>query len=70
MLDPMPTIPVSTETPCQLPNLSHDHSWLTESRHRVSDGLILYVRCSGCGSRRVDLQTAAQLVPAGISTVV
>ena len=68
MLDSMPTSPVSTAS--QLPIRSHEHSWLTESRHRVSDGVIMYVRCSQCMARRVDLKPPAQLVPVGISTLV
>ncbi|WP_068155013.1 hypothetical protein [Rhodococcus phenolicus] len=34
---------------------SHEHSWEVESRHRTSIGEVLYVRCAGCGTRRVDL---------------
>lgn len=66
----MPTSPVST-APDPLSSIRvHEHSWLTESRHSVSDGVILYVRCSQCTARRVDLQPHAQLVPAGISNLV
>ena len=70
MLDSMPTTPASTEFPRQLQNPGHEHSWLTESRHRVSRGLILYVRCSRCAARRVDFQAPSQPVPSGISRTV
>ena len=70
MLDSMPATPATTENFRQLPRPAHEHSWRTESRHRVSDGVVLYVRCSRCGARRVDLQATAQLVPSGISNVV
>lgn len=68
MLDPMPIIPISTEHPRQLPRPDHEHTWSTESRHRVSAGLVLYVRCSRCGARRVDLETAAEFSPARMSS--
>lgn len=37
----------------------HEHSWLTESRHPTSEGIIVYVRCGACAARRVDLQPSA-----------
>lgn len=47
-----------------------EHGWQTESRHRVSTGLIVYVRCARCGARRVDHLGAGALVPSGLSRVV
>ena len=35
---------------------AHEHAWLVESRHPTSEGIVLYVRCSACDTRRVDLQ--------------
>ncbi|MET4060299.1 hypothetical protein ABIB35_001844 [Arthrobacter sp. UYP6] len=70
MLVSMPTSPVSIASKRQPSTPDHEHSWLTESRHQVSDGVILYVRCSQCTARRVDLKPYAQLVPAGISNLV
>lgn len=37
--------------------LAHEHAWAVESRHTTSEGTILYVRRTGCGVHRVDLQT-------------
>jgi hypothetical protein len=70
MLDSMPTTPVSTQYPHSLHSPAHEHSWMTESSHRVSRGFILYVRCSQCAARRVDFQAPAQPVPSGISRTV
>ncbi|MCM1011351.1 MULTISPECIES: hypothetical protein [unclassified Brevibacterium] len=47
-----------------------EHGWLTESRHRISTGLIVYLRCASCGARRVDHLGAGALVPSGLSRVV
>lgn len=47
-----------------------EHGWQTESQHRVSTGLIVYVRCARCGARRVDRLGAGALVPSGLSRVV
>lgn len=33
----------------------HVHGWDVESAHMTSQGRLLYVKCSGCGARRVDL---------------
>jgi len=56
------TLPVPRPT-----SPAHEHAWLTESRHRTSDGVVLYVRCLDCGTRRVDLQTLSTLPPAALS---
>lgn len=45
----------------------HEHAWLAESRHPTSEGVVVYVRCADCGTRRVDLQTAATAPPAALS---
>lgn len=44
----------------------HEHAWRTESRHRTSDGWVLYVRC-GCGARRIDHQELADQPPRALS---
>lgn len=48
---------------------AHEHGWGVESRHRTSDGTVLYVRCTGCGARRVDLQESTGMPPAALSAV-
>jgi hypothetical protein len=45
----------------ELPRLTppaHEHGWTVESRHATLDGLVLYVRCAACGTRRVDVSPA------------
>lgn len=34
---------------------THEHGWMTASRHVTSDGVVRYVRCADCGAWRVDL---------------
>ncbi|WP_431071282.1 hypothetical protein [Microbacterium phyllosphaerae] len=46
---------------------AHEHSWLVDSRHPTSEGVVLYVRCGGCGMHRVDLQAHPQMPPAALS---
>ncbi|MGJ0389020.1 hypothetical protein [Microbacterium sp. CGR1] len=58
------TLPIPRQT---APAPSHEHSWLVDSRHPTSDGIVLYVRCGGCGTRRVDLQVHPQAPPAALS---
>ncbi|MBA8808986.1 hypothetical protein [Promicromonospora sukumoe] len=48
----------------------HEHSWTTESRHPTSAGHVLYVRCTGCGAHRVDLQARTDAPPAPLSRAV
>ncbi|HWV48469.1 MAG TPA: hypothetical protein VN035_03350 [Microbacterium sp.] len=48
----------------------HEHGWITESRHSTSDGFVVYVRCAGCGARRVDLQRDSTTPPRTMSNVV
>jgi hypothetical protein len=45
----------------------HKHGWLTESTHQTSQGRVLYVRCTRCGVRRVDLQPHPLLPPRSLS---
>ncbi|MEV8171930.1 hypothetical protein [Microbacterium sp. NPDC077486] len=49
---------------------THEHAWLVESRHPTSEGVVMYVRCVGCDSRRVDLAAHAQVPPAALSRAV
>jgi hypothetical protein len=48
----------------------HEHSWSTESRHPTSAGYVLYVLCTTCGTRRVDLQGQRDTPPAPLTRVV
>lgn len=52
------------------PEAQHEHSWATESRHPTSAGHVLYVRCTACGARRVDLQGHPDAPPAPLSGAV
>jgi hypothetical protein len=45
----------------------HEHGWLVESSHETSTGRVLYVRCAGCGVRRVDRQDHRRRPPAALS---
>lgn len=49
---------------------AHEHAWLVESRHPTSEGVVLYVRCAGCDSRRVDLAPRAEMPPTALSRAV
>ncbi|PRB60845.1 hypothetical protein [Microbacterium sp. MYb45] len=57
---PIPRLRPETET--------HEHAWLVESRHPTGEGVVLYVRCGGCGTRRVDLQSHPHTPPTALST--
>ncbi|MFK4729000.1 hypothetical protein ROT00_04875 [Agromyces mediolanus] len=46
---------------------AHEHGWLVESAHRTSEGVVQYVRCAGCGVRRVDVAAIPIAVPAAAS---
>lgn len=46
---------------------THEHAWATESAHRTSLGVLRYVICPGCGTRRVDLQPHPEAPPAPLS---
>lgn len=48
----------------------HEHSWATKSRHATSAGYVVYVRCTACGSHRVDLQGHREMPPAPLTRVV
>lgn len=52
------------------PAVRHEHAWLVESRHPTSEGVVLYVRCVGCDSRRVDLAGSRHLPPTALSRTV
>ncbi|MEV4668173.1 hypothetical protein [Microbacterium sp. LWO12-1.2] len=56
---PIPRIP--------LPATTHEHAWLVDSRHRTSEGTLLYVRCADCGSHRLDVQVHPQQPPAALT---
>ncbi|PCE14777.1 hypothetical protein AUC47_15550 [Microbacterium sp. SZ1] len=56
------TLPVPHPT-----SAAHEHAWLIESRHATSEGVVLYVRCGDCGTRRVDLQAFPAMPPAALS---
>lgn len=58
------TLPIPRVRP---PAETHDHAWLVESRHPTSEGVVLYVRCGDCGTRRVDLQSHPHTPPAALS---
>jgi hypothetical protein len=47
----------------------HEHAWVTESRHRTSEGVVIYVRCAGCATRRIDLESAV-MPPTALSHAV
>lgn len=58
------------DTPPGAVSRAHEHGWVTESAHRTSEGVVLYVRCAGCGVRRVDLRDQASAPPAALSQLV
>lgn len=60
------TLPIPRQT-AFAPEHAHEHSWLVDSRHPTSEGIVLYVRCGGCGTHRVDLQAHPQVPPAALS---
>lgn len=66
----MTTIETRSLPRTSAPGAGHEHAWATESRHPTSAGLVLYVRCAACGTRRVDLQGHRDLPPAPLSRVV
>jgi len=47
--------------------LAHEHGWSVESEHMTSEGFVLYVRCTECGVRRVDVQGSRQQPPEALS---
>lgn len=60
------SIPLAPPDPSR-PALAHEHAWVTRSRHRTTDGTLLYVHCVGCGAQRVDLHAAGAAAPAALS---
>ncbi|MFD6700848.1 MULTISPECIES: hypothetical protein [unclassified Microbacterium] len=60
------SIPLTTPDPLR-PAPAHEHAWRTRSRHRTSDGTLLYVRCVTCGAQRVDLHAADSAAPTALS---
>lgn len=56
----------STETTAQTA-AHHEHAWAIESRHRTSEGTVLYVWCESCRARRIDLQRRYDAPPAALS---
>ncbi|MFK4851430.1 hypothetical protein ACI3KT_07335 [Microbacterium sp. ZW T6_19] len=46
---------------------AHEHAWSVESRHPASEGTVLYVRCGGCGVRRIDVQQHPMAPPTALS---
>ena len=45
----------------------HEHAWIVDSRHPTIEGVVMYVRCTGCSAHRVDLQTHSQTPPTALS---
>ena len=60
----------STGTSTGTGEAQHEHAWATQSRHPTSAGYVLYVRCTSCGTHRVDLQDRRDTPPAPLSRVV
>lgn len=63
----LPTLPIPRPHATAQP---HEHAWATESRHSTSEGTVLYVACTGCGARRIDVQAHPQGPPAALSRAV
>lgn len=55
------TLPVISAT------LVHEHAWTTISHHRTSEGVVVYVRCTACGSHRVEHHRPGGMPPAPLS---
>lgn len=62
----------SQTLPISIPNRVplHEHGWVTESSHHTSAGVVVYVHCAACGTRRVDLHDGTGLPPVPQSTEV
>jgi len=52
------------------PAVGREHGWQVESTHSTSSGLVVYVRCGECGTRRLDLQEHPLAVPRALSRLV
>jgi len=57
----------SQPVPSATQGASHEHAWVTESRHPTSEGEVLYVRCAGCRAQRIDLQRRRDAPPIALS---
>lgn len=58
------TVPIS-HTPETI--AAHEHAWLVQSRHPTSEGIVVYVRCAECATRRVDLHHDTAMPPVALS---
>ncbi|MGX1934568.1 hypothetical protein [Microbacterium resistens] len=61
------TRPVPLPPPAERTAARHEHGWISESRHPTSEGVIVYVRCTACGTRRVDLVPTPTLPPLAVT---
>ncbi|RKW70102.1 hypothetical protein [Galactobacter caseinivorans] len=52
--------PASVSAPAPVP--THEHGWFTQSSHRTSQGVVVYVSCAECGASRVDLHPSPGLI--------
>jgi allantoicase len=59
----------STIDPTATLGPGHEHGWVTESKHATSLGEVRYIRCPGCGVRRIDLLAPGELLPEAASRV-
>lgn len=49
---------------------THEHAWLLESQHTTSQGQVSYVKCAGCGARRVELNSRFEEPPTALSRTI
>lgn len=63
----MPDTASSSRQRGAAPTHPHEHGWNVESRHATSAGLVLYLRCVACGTRRADVQEHVDLPPTALS---
>ncbi len=70
MVVDMTAIEARSPQECPVRTPAHEHAWSVESSHATSIGQVLYVRCVGCGARRVDLGGAPFVPPTALSTEV
>lgn len=61
------TAPETLSLPVVAEASRHEHGWVTESAHATSQGLVRYVRCAACGTRRVDLEPGTVVTPVAVS---
>ena len=48
----------------------HEHGWRTRSRHRTSQGVVVYVQCTVCDALRVDVESAPGTPPSAASSAI